>query len=152
MDEERAGEVGLSRLARAQAMTKSRAREDGFNSSTANTSTREARWTKSERTDGLGLGPEDDKRAELQNHAREIERRVTRDLSIHAGNLDESELVATTPGQATMHRHECRRIAAPQQQASCEAKLTAGQSGQSARSKYRVMGIRDKRATATMID
>jgi hypothetical protein len=40
---ERAGEVGSSRLARAQAMTKSRAREDGFNNSTTNASTREAR-------------------------------------------------------------------------------------------------------------
>jgi hypothetical protein len=94
----------------------------------------------------VGLGPEDDKCVELQNHAREIERRATRDLSICGGNLDESELVMTTPGQATMHRHECRRIAAPQQQASYEAKLTAGKSGQSARSKYRAMGIRDKHA------
>jgi hypothetical protein len=45
---ERAGEVWSSRLARAQATTKSLAREGGFNSSTTNVSTREARWTKSE--------------------------------------------------------------------------------------------------------
>jgi hypothetical protein len=60
--------------------------------------------------------------------------------------LDESELMATTPGQATMHRYECRGIAAPQQQVSCKAKLTADKSGQSTRSKYHAMGIRDKRA------
>jgi hypothetical protein len=36
---ERAGEVWSSRLARALVMTKSRAREDGFNSSTSNVST-----------------------------------------------------------------------------------------------------------------
>jgi hypothetical protein len=60
--------------------------------------------------------------------------------------LDESELVATTPGQATMHRYECRGIAAPQQQVRCKAKLTADKSGQSTRSKYHAMGIRDKRA------
>jgi hypothetical protein len=35
---------------RALATTKSRAREDGFNSSTTNVSTRESRWTKSECT------------------------------------------------------------------------------------------------------
>jgi hypothetical protein len=44
---------------------------------------------------GVVLGLEDDKRAELQTHAREIERRATRDLSIRGGNLDESELVTT---------------------------------------------------------
>jgi hypothetical protein len=37
----------------------------------------------------------DDERAELQTHAREIERRATRDLSIR----DESELVTTLPAR-----------------------------------------------------
>jgi hypothetical protein len=106
-----------------------------------------------ERTHGwVGLGPEDDEYAELQNHACKMKRRAARDLSIRGGNLDESELVtttlgqtATTLGQATMHRHECRGMSAPQQQASCEAELTADKSSQSARAKYRAMGIRDKR-------
>jgi hypothetical protein len=47
---ERAGDD--MNLVRALATIKSRAREDGFNSSMANTSTREARWIRSERTDG----------------------------------------------------------------------------------------------------
>ena len=99
-----------------------------------------------ERTHGwVGLGPEDDEYAELQNHACKMKRRAARDLSIRGGNLDESELVATTLGQATMHRHECRGMSAPQQQASCEAELTADKNNQSARAKYRAMGIRDKR-------
>jgi hypothetical protein len=51
-----------------------------------------------ERTHGwIELGLEDDERAEFQTHAREIERRVTRDLSIRGGNLDKSELVTTLP-------------------------------------------------------
>jgi hypothetical protein len=44
---------------------------------------------------GVVLGLEDDERAELQTHTREIERRATRYLSIRGGNLDESELVTT---------------------------------------------------------
>jgi hypothetical protein len=48
---------------------------------------------------GVVLGLEDDERAELQTHAREIERRATRDLSIRGGNLDESELVTTLPAK-----------------------------------------------------
>jgi hypothetical protein len=48
---------------------------------------------------GVELGLEDDERAELQTHAREIERRATRDLSICGGNLDESELVTTLPAR-----------------------------------------------------
>jgi hypothetical protein len=35
-------------------MTKSQARKDGFNNPTINASTREARWTKRERTDRSG--------------------------------------------------------------------------------------------------
>jgi hypothetical protein len=45
------------------------------------------------------MGLEDDERAELQTHAREIERRATGDLSIRGGNLDESELVTTLPAR-----------------------------------------------------
>jgi hypothetical protein len=82
------------------------------------------------------LGLKDDERAELPTHTREIERRATRELSIRDDNLDESEIVTTTLGQTTMHRHECRGVSAPQQQASCEAELTVGKSGQSARPKY----------------
>jgi hypothetical protein len=37
---------------RTLATMKSQAREDGFNSSKANTSTHEARWMRNERTDG----------------------------------------------------------------------------------------------------
>jgi len=74
---------------------------------------------------GVELRLKDDERAELPTHEREIERRATRDLSIRGDNLDESELVTTTPGQTTMHRHEYCGVSAPQQQASCEAELTA---------------------------